>query len=174
MIAIFKNQWKSDSVTFMLDTFYDSTSWPLCWTKLTEEPFYSLAFRLLYNKIKIITKYIAVFALQFMISWKIHWMSHYHFCQIWNGIPWFFLDVQVCFWKEAIFGELIPIQFYWRKVSTLFRSQFCTEFCSTFYVTLSGQHICETVQNYVLGHNFFICGRLLNLDIPNCSAWHLW
>jgi hypothetical protein len=24
-----------------------------------------------------------------------------------------------------------------------------------------------------LGHNFFICGRILNLDIPNCSVWHL-
>ena len=61
-----------------------------------------------------------------------------------------------------------------KKDWKLFRSQFCTRFFSNFYVTLCGQPVCQTVQNYVLGRNFFICGRLLNLDIPNCSAWHLW
>ena len=93
--------------------------------------------------------------LESMIPWKIHWASHYHFCQFWNGIVRFLQDDNIFIWISSVFGEFIPIQFCWRKIWTLFRSQFCTGFVSIFYVTLSDQPIWQTVQNHILGHNFF-------------------
>ena len=74
--------------------------------------------------------------------------------------------------NHPFFGEFIPIQFYWRKIWPLFRSQFCPGIFSNFYVTLSHQPIWQTVQNHTSGHNLFICGRIWNLGIPNCSVWH--
>ena len=86
----------------------------------------------------------------------------------------FFKMTIFLFEYHPFFGEFIPIQVCWRKIWTLFRSQFCTGIFSIFYVTLSDQPIWQTVQNHISGHNFFICGRIWNLGILNCSVWHWW
>lgn len=142
--------------------------------KLKKVSFLFSFIRLYFRKIMTLYTYFLWVTLESMIPWKIHWASHYHFCQFWNGIVRFFQDDNIFIWKSSVFGEFIPIQFCWRKIWTLFRSQFCTGFFSIFYVTLSDQPIWQTVQNHISGHNFFICGRIWNLGILNCSVWHWW
>ena len=72
---------KSDSVTFMLDAFLDSTSWTLRSTKRVGLLFFCFHTRLSNEKINITSESFTCVALEKMISWKTYWSSHYRFLQ---------------------------------------------------------------------------------------------
>ena len=100
--------------------------------KLKKVSFLFSFIRLYFRKIMTLYTYFLWVTLESMIPWKIHWASHYHFCQFWNGIVRFFQVGNIFIWKSSVFGEFIPIQFYWRKIWPLFRSQFCPGFFQIF------------------------------------------
>ena len=72
---------KSDSVTFMLDAFLDSTSWTLRSTKRVGLLFFCFHTWLSHEKINITSESFTCVALEKMISWKTYWSSHYRFLQ---------------------------------------------------------------------------------------------
>ena len=165
---------KSDSVTFMLDAFLDSTSWTLRSTKRVGLLFsvFTLDFPM--------KKSISQVNLSHALPLK-RWYPEKHidrhtiaFCKIRNGIHWFIPDVRLFLKQKNVFGKLIAKKLGWGSAVSPFKSQFWAGFVSISYVTLSRQLICQTVQNHIFGQNFFICGRILNPDTPKCSAWWMW
>ena len=75
--------------------------------KLKKVSFLFSFIRLYFRKIMTLYTYFLWVTLESMIPWKIHWASHYHFCQFWNGIVRFFQDDNIFIWKSSVFGEFI-------------------------------------------------------------------
>ena len=98
---------KSDSVTFMLDAFLDSTSWTLRSTKRVGLLFsvFTLDFPM--------KKSISQVNLSHALPLKRWYPENYIDChtiafyKIWNGIHWFIPDYKLFLKKKSVFGKLI-------------------------------------------------------------------
>lgn len=99
--------------------------------------------RLYFRKIMTLYTYFLWVTLESMIPWKMHWASHYHFCQFWNGIVRFFQDDNIFIWKPSVFGEFIPIQFRWKKSGLFSEANFAQDlfqfFMSHYPISPSGK-----------------------------------
>ena len=148
---------KSDSVTFMLDAFLDSTSWSLRSTKRVGLLFsvFTLDFPM--------KKSISQVNLSHVLPLK-RWYPEKHidrhtiaFYKIRNGIHWFIPDVKLFLKKKSVFGKLIAKKIRLRKCCLPFQKPILSRICFNFLChTIATAHLSNGTKSHFWSELFHL------------------